>query len=42
MTALDMLIDRDEWNIEKLLVNAKNITISDSINMMLPEIARCL
>lgn len=42
ITALDMLLAKEECGIEKLLRNAKSTTLSDSIYMMLPEIARCL
>lgn len=42
MTALDMLLQKDKWSPEKLLWEAKNTTLKDSIFMMLPEIARCL
>lgn len=42
MTALDMLCDRESWDREKLVSNAKSTSISDTISMMIPEIARCL
>jgi len=42
MTALDILTANDRVDIEKLLQNAKNTTLQRSIELMLPEITRCL
>ena len=42
MTALDILTANDQVDIEKLLQNAKNTTLQRSIELMLPEITRCL
>lgn len=42
MTALDMLYKKDTLSYEKLLSEAKNQTIQNSIQAMIPEIARCL
>lgn len=42
LTALDITLNKDVKKHEHYLEQAKNITIRESIDTMLPEIARCL